>query len=384
MRRPLLPLLAVASATLLLPLVGAVVGGQPLGDLIRFPLAARAWDVAAHDAAYTQAAYLLTAVTLLLLVWLAWPRRPRPRAADRSPRRSRWPRFVWLAPLALIAAVIAIDGAAGNAATGLITLALILFVNADTERRTGHSLISQRRGYFLALFPASVAAGWLYFYWINLFFGLWTYPDAHDPVAFALGKSIDYATLLPALLSLRHWLASFPPLLAATNRGLEVGGGEPDPQEGWLLLGIAALALAASPVWPDGLYPLAVAAPAALALGIQLLRRETTSLVGLKRGDWSRPLLSALAALLLIALGQTLNLLIGPIWSYQLPLLAGPTLLELPLPAWMTALPAALLGLWLADQLTDPFRQRPQQPPFRPRAPVQVPVVDLLRDKDRR
>ncbi len=422
-------LIAITVLTALLPLAGAILSGQPLASLLELPLASRAWDPAPVSVAFTLAVQLLAILLVGALLWLSWPRKnKRLELAYRHRRPARpWPRYVWIALLLLFVALIALDGAAVNAAIGLLTLALTLLINADTERRTGSSLISQRRGYFLLLFPTSLAAGWLFFYWMNLFLGLWTYPDATEAVAFALGKSLDYACLLPALLSLRQWLGAFPRLLRWTQSGLvlsdrrqtsplspkrgapiqeqvpeqeqptvqvQEGTQQPDQlpaqqgaqaQEGWLLIGLASLALVSGPIWPDQLYPVMLIAPAVLALGLQIAAGQTTSLAGIARGDWSRPLLTTLAAALLMAFSQTANLLLGhlasasPAWSYQLPLLGGITILTLPVPAWLIALPLALLGLWLADQLTEPFKRRPQQPPFRPRSPVQVPIIDLTR-----
>ncbi len=399
-------LIAITVLTALLPLAGAVLSGQPLGSLLEFPLTSRAWDPAPVNVAFTFAAQLLAILFVGAVLWLSWPRkRQRPDNAD-LPRRqpSTWPRYAWIAVLLIIAALVAIDGNAFNAAIGLLTLALTLLLNADTERRTGSSLISQRRSYFLLLFPASLAAGWLFFYWLNLFVGLWTYPGATEAVPFALGKSLDYASLLPALMSLRQWLGSFPSLLSWSQAGLSLSDLQHtspllaesqeqvsvSAQEGWIMLGLASLALASGAVWPDQLYPLMFIAPAMLALGLQVAGSQTTSLAGIARGDWSRPLLTTVAAMLLMVFGQAINLSLGslasasPAWTYELPLLGGIQLLELPAPAWMIALPLALLGLWLADQLTEPFKNRPQQPPFRPRSPVQIPVVDLLRDQKQR
>ncbi|MEA1050677.1 hypothetical protein U5801_12790 [Lamprobacter modestohalophilus] len=387
---PAIRLLAITLLTVLLPLAGAVLSGQPLSSLLHFPLHVRGWDPAPINAALTDAAQLFAILLVGALLWLCWPRkRKRPDIADGQRRTAQrpWPRYVWLSLLVLIAALIAIDGQAFNAAIGLLTLALTLLLNANTERRTGSSLISQRRGYFLLLFPASLAAGWLVFYWLNLFIGVWTYPSATEAVPFALGKSLDYASLLPALLSLRQWLGSFPRLLRWTQSGLPLGD---RGQAGWPLIGLASLALASGAVWPDQLYPLMLIAPSILALGLQIAAHQATSLSGIAQGDWSRPLLTTAAAALLMAYSQAINLLLGsltsasPAWAYQLPLLGGIELLGLPAPAWLITLPLALLGLWLADQLTEPFKRRPQQPPFRPRSPVQIPVVDLLREQKRR
>ncbi|MBK5939902.1 hypothetical protein [Halochromatium roseum] len=382
-----LRLIVIALLTVLLPLAGAVLSGQPLSSLLIFPLNTRGWDPAPINAAFTHAAQLFAILCIGTLLWLCWPRqRKRPDIADGQRRTAQhpWPRFVWISLLLLLVALIAIDGKAFNVAIGLLTLALTLLLNADTERRTGSSLISQRRGYFLLLFPASLAAGWLVFYWLNLFIGVWTYPNATEAVPFALGKSLDYASLLPALLSLRQWLGSFPRLLRWTQSGLPIGD---LIQEGWPMMGLAGLALASAAVWPDQLYPLMLIAPTFLTLGLQIALRQATSLSGIAQGDWSRPMLTAAAATLLIAFGQALNLLLGaltsasPAWTYQLPLLGGVEFLGLPAPAWLIALPLALLGLWLADQLTEPFKSRPQTPRFQPGAPIQIPITDLLRQQ---
>jgi hypothetical protein len=389
-------LITITLLTGLLPLAGAVLSGLPLSSLLAFPLNTRGWDPAPINAAFTGAAQLFAILLVGALLWLCWPRkRKRQDIADVQRRTARrpWPRYVWISLLVLIAALIAIDGKAFNAAIGLLTLALTLILNADTEHRTGSSLIRQRRGYFLLLFPASLTAGWLFFYWLNLFVGVWTYPSATEAVPFALGKSLDYASLLPALLSLRQWLGSFPRLLHWTQSGLPLGDRLQAPddraQEGWLLIGLASLALAGGAVWPDQLYPLMLIASTVLALGLQTAARQATSLSGIKQGDWSRPLLTTIAAALLMACSQALNLLLGaltsasPAWTYQLPLLGGLEFLGLPAPAWVITLPLALLGLWLADQLTEPFKRRPQQPRFRPGAPIQIPITDLLRQQNK-
>lgn len=389
-------LLIVALAVSILPLAGALLSDAPVGDLLSFPLTERAWDPAPADEQITALANGATLLLLASLLWLIWPRRmgggigamvpAHDGAGHLGRQRHRWPRYGWLAILFLLTALIALDGAASNAAIGLVTLGLTLLVNADTERRSGQSLISQRRGYFLALFPLSLTAGWLYLYWPNLFLGLWTYPPANEPIPFALGKSLDYATLLPALMSLRQWLASFQWLLRLSSAGRPLASADRaiGTEEGWLLIAAACLALAAGPIWPDTLFPFFVAAPAILTLGVQIARQRSTSLAGIGAGDWSRPILSGLAALLIMAIGQSLNLLLGGAWVYQLPLLAGPMVLGLPAVAWSVAIPLALLGLWLADQLSEPFRQQPQPPPFRPRSPLQVPLVDLLKTKNGR
>lgn len=380
MLKSLSTLLAVLAATLLLPLLGALLGGVPLSDLLALPLQRRAWDPLPASGTWTLIASALALLIPALIFWLAHPVRPAAPSVDARGRAGQslhtWPRYTWLSALLPIAAIAAVDGDAINLACGLLTLAVTIAANADTERRTGHSLLRQRPGYFYTLFLVSLAAGWA-LYWLNLYLQLWTYPAAAETVPFVLGKSIDYAVLLPALLSLRQWLASFPPLLGWTNRARPLGSplsAAGSPPEGALLAGTGAIGLAGAALWPDWIYPLTLLAPLLVVLGVQQLSARPTLLAGLPHGDWSRVLLPMAAALLLGLVTQGCNTLLGPAWVLELPLLGGPSPLGLPLPAWTLLALLGPLGVWLGDQLTTPWKQRPQQPPHRPRFPIKIVV----------
>jgi hypothetical protein len=365
-----MPLLAVTAVTLLLPLAGALLGGVPLSELLHLPLREHAWDPLAPSPLFT---WVLDSLVLLLLaavIFSAWPRRARAPRLPKPPAR-RLPRFVWFGVLAALLAVMTADAAAVNATVGLALLALVIVANADTERRTGSCLLSQRPGYFASLFAASLAAGWL-FHWLNLFLGLWRYPPAAEAVPFVLGKSLAYAVLLPALLGLRQWLASFPALLGAVMRADLRDDKVAAPQEGWLLAAVALLGLAGAALWPDWIYPLTLSAPLILAVAAQQIRRRPTPFAGIADGDWSRVLLPAVAAVLVALLVQGLNWLLGPAWVIELPLLGGPALFGVPLPGWAWIALLGPFGVWLADQLTAPWQQRPQRPQPRTRFPVRV------------
>ena len=88
--------------------------------------------------------------------------------------------------------------------------AFILVVNAASWRRQGTCLMLQRTRGFLLLFPAS-AVFWWFFEYLNRFVQNWQYAAAAYPagVYFVLA-SVSFATVLPAVLSVREWLLSFP------------------------------------------------------------------------------------------------------------------------------------------------------------------------------
>jgi hypothetical protein len=365
------PLLLWCALILVLPLLGATLGGLPVGELLTLPRVQQAWDPLPPDALFTGVLNALALLLLILPLWLGRPITTRGRRMPNAKARAV-PRFAWFGVFALLLAVMAAEGGGVNAAVGLVTLALAILVNADTERRTGTCLLSQRPGYFLRLFGASLIAGWL-FHWLNLFLGLWRYPNAMETLPFVIGKSLDYAVLLPALLSLRQWLASFPWLLDATTRATPIAAAS-TPREGWVVAAIALLALTGAALWPDWIYPATLTAPLLLALALNQIRGRPTPLVGVASGDWSRVLLPALAAVLLTALAQGLNGLIGPGWIIDPSQLGGPAPLGLPLPAWAWVGLLGPLGIWLGDGLTEPFKQNPQQPPMRTRFPVRVEI----------
>ncbi len=368
----LMPILGGGALMLVLPLLGALLGGLPLTELLHLPLTARAWDPLGPSPLITWSTDGLALLLLAACVFFARPRRPAgPRMP--APMVGRIPRFTWLGVFALLLALMAAEGAAVNAAIGLITFALAIFANADTERRTGHSLLSRRPGYFRSLFAASLIAGWL-FHWLNLYLQLWIYPAATEAVPFVLGQSLHYAVLLPALLSLRQWLASYPALLGAVSRAEPLTGDPVSSREGWVLLVVALPGLAGAALWPDWIYPLTLSAPLLMAIAVQQIRRRPTPFAGIATGDWSRILLPALAALLLGLLTQGLNALLGPAWVIQLPLLGGPALFGLPLAAWVWIGLLGPFGVWLGDQLTQPWQQRPQHPAPRSRFPVRVEI----------
>jgi len=286
-----------------------------------------------------------------------------------------WPRTVAWGLLALAAAVIAAMGGSSGLSLPLLFFGLALTIAADTQRRTGASLLSTRPGYFLLLFPASAVLGWLY-YWLNLFLQLWTYPGAGaEPgalIPFTLTRTLGYATLLPALLALRQWLGSWPRVVDWLSRARPLGGSE-QMREGWVFLGVGALGLLSAAVWPDWIIVLSWLAPVFVIMGLQRLTGAPCIFSGTRNGDWTRVLLPGIAALALGLIAQGWNTLTGPTWVFELPRIHALVLFGLPVLAYAALVPMGLVGVWVADQLATPWRRHPLKPRG-PSFPVRISI----------
>jgi hypothetical protein len=369
-----MPLAIVLVLCLTLPPLGALVAGQPLGQFLRLPLEARAWDALPPDPAVTWTGLALGAALIALVLWRSRARRVAGAAQSPAPGRAAgWPSWTWVGPSLLLAALAIGHLAGGRLAGPLGLLGLILGLNAHSLRRTGSCLLTQNPRYFLALFPAGVVLGWT-LHWLNLYLQLWHYPGAPGPLPFALLATLDYAVLLPALVSLRQWLGTLPVLAHWGRRAepLDIGNLR---DTGWPLMALGSLGLMGAGVWPDWIWSLTWVSPLLLAIGLHTIGGGARSglLAGLDRGDWGRLLLTVLAALLLGLTAQAWNRWAGPFWVFDLPLIGGPSPLDLPLPGWLGLVPLGLLGLWVADQVAGPWHGR-----VKPRFP-QFPVKILVK-----
>jgi hypothetical protein len=364
----LLPLALVIGLSLVLPPLGALVAGQPLGQFLHLPLDIRAWDPLPPDAAVTWTSLVLGAGLIAAVLWLT--RNHGGATQLQTSSRRAWPSWSWTGPCLLIAAA-ALAGPAGGRLVGPVALlGLTLVLNAHSLRRTGVCLLTQNRAYFLALYPAGVLVGWT-IHWLNLFLQLWHYPDAPGPIPFTLLVTLDYAVLLPALVSLRQWLGALPGL-AGWGRHAEPSDVGDIRWATWPLIGLAGLGLVGAGVWPDQIYPLTWVSPLVLALTLQGMSGGAGLLTGLTRGDWGRLLLTTLAALLLGLAAQAWNQWAGPFWAYDLSLVGGPAPLGLPFAGWLGLIPLGLLGLWVADQVARPWHGRSK--PLFPEFPVKIVV----------
>lgn len=218
----------------------------------------------------------------------------------------------------------------------------ILTVNALTYRRTGHCIMRDRPGCFLALFPVS-AAFWWYFEYLNRYVRNWHYAGvgALEPLEYLVQATLPFATVLPAVLGTSEWLASFSRLDAAfvglprmrlpAARILAPSG-----------LALGCFGLLGVGLWPQYLYPVVWMAPVLVLSSLQALKHEPHVLSGVARGDWRAVWQPALAALLCGFFWEMWNWRSLAHWVYSVPLVHGLPVFEMPLLGYAGYLPFGL------------------------------------------
>jgi len=176
-----------------------------------------------------------------------------------------------------------------------VILLLALMSNYWGASRSGNNLFRLQRNYYLAMALASGMLGWLLVY-LNIYTHSWL--DTGDSsVASLLIQSLLFATLAPAILSIRALLGSFASLLKLLSRNLAVPSPAHDTAT-FILIPLAFIGLLGGAAWPATLFWLFWLSPLLLLIALQLLWHESSIFAGLTNGDWSRIVTAAISGLI--------------------------------------------------------------------------------------
>ena len=348
----LLDLSLAVALVLLLPLAGAAAAGKPLAAYLQFP--PKTPDV--PHAPFSLPVFLgltlliLAATVPLLLRLLSFrgegglraPVMPFPwwgwagAALGAASWTLAWSRIPWL------------GGFHAHAFTPL-WIGFILVVNAFTARRTGRCMLLSRTRPFLLLFPVS-AGFWWSFEYLNRFVGNWRYVGGVDfgAVEYFLFATLPFSTVLPAVLSTRELLLSYPRFDRAFREWEPLSPPKPGT------IGLAALifscvGLFAVGIAPDFAFPLVWVAPPALLISLAALRSEPHTLSGIASGDWRTAVSSVLAALLCGFFWETWNFGSAAKWVYAIPYVDALHVFEMPLLGYAGYLPFGVLCAGIGD-----------------------------------
>lgn len=313
-----------------------------------------------RGASFSWSAFLIYALLILTVVapfaWRIVALRSAPRAdVDRRPFpwwgwlgvaytfaawALAWTRFPWFEPVQLYTFT-------------PLWLGYIVVVNALTFRRTGRCLLRDRPGCLAALFFAS-ALFWWYFEHVNRYVGNWHYSGVAglDPFEYFAHATISFATVLPAVLSTRAWLASFPRLQAGLAN-LWVVPAADSKALALILLALGVLGLLGIGALPDYLYALVWVAPVLVLVSLQALAGQRQLLSGLARGDWRGVGLPALAALTCGFFWELWNWHSLAHWEYSIPFVHRFLIFEMPLLGYAGYLPFGLACAAVGDAVCE-------------------------------
>ncbi len=239
-----------------------------------------------------------------------------------------WSRFSWFAPLQ-------------PHTFPPLWLSFVVAVNALDVKVSGSCLMTERPGFFLALFPAS-GAFWWFFEYLNRFVQNWFYTGAnYGPWAYFLLASLSFCTVLPAVLSTRRLLSSLPFFKKGFADFPAFIPRHPKVLAAFVLLAAAAGLLLIG-VLPNLLFPLLWVSPLLILASFRTLSGEPHVLSKAAGGDWRPAAAAAVAALVCGFFWEMWNFYSLARWTYQVPYVGRFHVFEMPLLGYAGYLPFGL------------------------------------------
>ena len=349
---------------LLLPLAGAAAMGKPLAPYLQFP--PKTPDVPhapfSLPVVLGLTVLIIAATVPILLRLISYRRVPGPRSPARpfpwwgwagvglgaASWILAWGRFPWM-------------GVLQTHTFTPLWVAYIAVVNALVCRRTGGCLLLSRTRHFLLLFPVS-AGFWWSFEYLNRFVGNWHYlqPPGIGALEYFLSASLPFSTVLPAVLSTRELLLSFPRIDGAFREWRSLSPGSPGAAAATTLL-LACAGLLAVGIVPDVVFPLVWAAPPAILVALAALRGEPHALSGIASGDWRSFVSSSLAALSCGFFWELWNFGSPVKWVYAIPYVDALHVFEMPILGYAGYLPFGVLCAEVGDFLAGADTAAPEK-----------------------
>jgi hypothetical protein len=330
-------LLIAAAAVWTVPLLGLAVAGTPIAGYLAFP----PHTTFVPHAPFQWGWFVMLSLPVVGAAALYWIAIAGARPETAALPQSRFPWWGWLG-LALGAGGWFLAWHEGTLpsewrrhAFTPLWLGYVLAMNGLVFRRVGRALLTHRTGWFIALFPASVAFWWLFEH-LNQFVGNWYYTGAiaRSEWDYFVQASLPFSTVLPAVASTWVWLRQIPRLDAIALPALRGHA-----TFARLVLPAGLFALGCVGIWPETLFPVLWVAPLLVLWALQELLLGETLLTPLQHGDW-RPLLQpALAALICGLLWELWNFGSVAKWHYSIPYVQRFSVFEMPLLGYAGYLP---------------------------------------------
>lgn len=340
-----------------LPLAGAALRGIPLYHYLQFPprtgmvsqpgFSLGAFLVIAFIAGLFTAPFIIRHLAALC---------HRPKRGRTEPRRFPW--WGWAALAGLAGAWIL----AWNRFPWFLPWQRLTFfplwfffiitINAWVIHRQGKSPMTAHRGRFLLLFPLS-ALFWWFFEYLNRFTQNWFYQGTGDltPWQYGVEATLAFSTVLPAVVSLRALILTFPSL----QRGFSDAWRLPfiGTTRFYALLFLFAIAgLFGAGALPVVAFPFMWVSPLFLWVVLQRLRgKESRLMQDIRGGDWRLLYGSALAALVAGFFWEMWNYWSLARWVYTVPFVQVLPLFEMPLLGYTGYIPFGVECAVIAEEV---------------------------------
>jgi hypothetical protein len=336
----------ILSAMLIgLPLLGVVMAGYPIERYLEFPPVSR---YVAH-APFSWPAFWGVAIFISLFTLPLIARGFKAGNALKEKSKSLFP-FPWWGWFGMGFGVIAWIFAWSRFSWFArlqphtftpLWVSFIIVVNGLTFKRTGGCMMLDRPGFFLILFPFS-ALFWWFFEYLNRFVQNWYYVGVKfEPAEYFWYATLSFSTVLPAVLGVRQWIASFKGFGERYDHFFPIRISRPNLAAG-LVLAVSGFGLTGIGVWPDYLFPLLWISPLLIVAALQTLMKEMHVFSNIACGDWQGVVTSALAALVCGLFWETWNSYSLAKWMYTVPFVHRFQIFEMPILGYAGYLPFGL------------------------------------------
>jgi hypothetical protein len=234
-------------------------------------------------------------------------------------------------------------------------LSYILIVNALTKRRKGSCLMTKKPRSFLSLFPVSISFWW-FFEYLNRFVQNWYYVEMSrfTSLEYFLLASASFSTVLPAVLSTREYLLSFPFFEKAFGTYVRLNPKSPKLLACIFFI-ISGIGLACIGSFPNYLFPLLWASPFIIVVSLQAMANEKHILSDLSEGRWAVVFASAVSALICGFFWEMWNYFSHAKWIYSIPFVQQFQLFEMPLLGYAGYLPFGFGCAVIGDIIMSAF-----------------------------
>lgn len=329
-----------------LPLLGVYLAGLPVLKFLQFP-PKTLYVVHAPFSWCVFIAYATVIATVMALFTVSVKRAWQAHPKVASPSAGYFPWWGWLGVASGMAGwILAWSRFPWFSAWQTHTftplwLSFIVVINALTFRRSGTCLMINRTRFFLLLFPVS-ALFWWFFEYLNRFVQNWHYlgPD-YDALQYFVLATLPFSTVLPAVLSVRGWLLTYPLIKTAFAHSIAIRPRHPKTAASAVLV-IAAAGLAMIGIFPNYLFSLPWLSPGLIIVSVQTLQGKRHILSGLADGDWTVAAASALSALFCGCFWEMWNHYSLAKWHYSIPFVDSFHVFAMPILGYAGYLPFGL------------------------------------------